>query len=134
VLVTSNVRSYDDMSLFRTAIILSLGIAVLPSDKAQQERLYQQAAGAAHWTVTFCDRNGQTCDNATALWAVFVRKAEFAGKLAYDMAQRYAAGETTAAAPASFERDAATVQPMRGTLTPDDLRPAWRGSATRQGI
>ncbi len=46
------------MSLFKVAMVLSLGIAVMPSDEAQQKRLYQNAAAAAYWTATFCDRNG----------------------------------------------------------------------------
>jgi hypothetical protein len=114
------------MSFLRIAIVLSLGIAVMPADKEQQARLYEQAAGAAHWTATFCDRNATTCDNASLLWATFLKKAEFAGQLVSDVAQRYAAGEEGAQAPASFT--------SHGTLRPEDLEPRWRGPTTRQGI
>jgi hypothetical protein len=108
------------MSLFRIAMVLSLGVAVMPSDKAQQEQLYERAAAAAHWTATYCDRNGATCDTAAKVWDVFLAKAEFAGKLAYDVAMRYTADEAANG----------PVQPVadrtRGTLRPDDLRPNWR--------
>jgi hypothetical protein len=114
------------MSLFKVAIMLSLGVAVMPTDREQQGRLYEQAASAAYWTVTFCDRNVATCDNASAMWAAFLTKAEFAGQLAYDVAQRYAAGEESAFTPASFK--------SQGTLRPEDLRPAYRAEPPRRGI
>jgi hypothetical protein len=121
------------MSLFKIAIVLSLGIAVMPSDQAQQERLYQNAATAAYWTATFCDRNTQTCETASTVWDTFLRKAEFAGKLAYDVAQRYASGEPDGSfSPASFKPGAR--RSTQGTLSPEDFGPNWRGSAKRQGI
>ena len=118
------------MSLFRVAIVLSLGVAVMPSEKAQQEELYARAAAAAHWTMTYCDRNGTQCEMAGQLWDVFLRKAEFAGKMAYDVALQAAATEhdvlDTSAAPIPAK--------ARGTLRADDLRPDWRGETGRSGI
>jgi hypothetical protein len=113
------------MSLFRIAVVLSLGVAVMPSDQQQQEALYERAATAAHWTMTYCDRNGQQCEMAGEFWEAFLRKAEFAGKLAYDVALRSAmkdAGE-------------AEVKPAkaRGTLQPSDLQPNWRGNPDQGG-
>lgn len=121
------------MSLMRTAIVLSLCIAIMPSDRAQQQRLYENAAVAAHWTSTFCDRNPGTCANAAGLWDTFVRKAQFAGALVYDIAVRSAHGPSDAAAPVALDADRGAGV-MRGTLTPDDLGPAWRGTRTHQGI
>ena len=66
------------MPLLRTIIVVGAVIALLPSDRAQQERLQQAAVDAAHWTMTFCERNAKTCDNAGAAWDVFKTKAEFA--------------------------------------------------------
>lgn len=115
------------MSLFRIAIVLSLGVAVMPSERAQQEQLYERAASAAHWTVTYCDRNGTHCEMAGELWDGFLRKAEFAGKMAYDVAIRtttdHAFEATTGPIPAK----------ARGTLRPDDLRPDWRGDTSLDG-
>ncbi|AHB49056.1 hypothetical protein W911_12595 [Hyphomicrobium nitrativorans NL23] len=116
------------MSLFRIAIVLSLGVAVMPSDRAQQEELYTRAASAAHWTMTFCDRNGRTCEVSAGLWDAFLKKAEFAGKLVYDVALHTAGPEDTSlkAIPASSEG--------RGTLSPRDLEPDWRGAPQEHGI
>jgi hypothetical protein len=63
------------MSLFRIAAVLSLGVAVMPSDEEQQDALYERAATAAHWTITYCDRNAQQCEAAGDVWNAFVRKA-----------------------------------------------------------
>lgn len=115
------------MSLFRIAIVLSLGVALMPSDREQQEQLYEKAATAAHWTLTFCDRNVQTCDSAGVVWATFLKKAEFAGRMAYDIAQRAAVE-----GPAVLPGDAA-VSKASGTLKPDDLEPVWRGAADHGG-
>lgn len=127
------------MSLFRIAIVLSCGVALMPSDKEQQQQLYERAASAAYWTATFCDRNEKTCDTADMLWTSFVAKAQFAGRLGYDIAQRYAAGaepqKVSLEAPQSAPKaaDKAPVQnisvevPAAGTLKPEDLAPAWRG-------
>jgi hypothetical protein len=109
------------MSLFRIAVVLSLGVAVMPSDREQQDALYDRAATAAHWTITYCERNGQHCEMAGELWDAFVRKAEFAGKLAYDVALRSTLDNATAGSTAPIPANA------RGTLNPDDLRPTWRG-------
>jgi hypothetical protein len=119
------------MFLFRIAIVLALIIAVMPADKEQQERLYGQVATAAHWTQTFCDRNARTCENAAVMWDAFLRKAEFAGRLVDDLAQRYVTQTPDPYAPAFY---GAPDAPARGTLTFEDLQPKWRGESRRRGI
>jgi len=109
------------MSLFRIAVVLSLGVALMPSDREQQDALYDRAATAAHWTLTYCERNGQQCEMAGSFWDAFLRKAEFAGKLAYDVAVRSASEDAGLLSLAPISAKA------RGTLNPDDLRPGWRG-------
>jgi hypothetical protein len=116
------------MSLFRTAVVLSLGVAVMPSDPAQQAALYERAATTAHWTMTYCDRNGAQCQLAGALWETFLAKAQFAGKLAYDVAIKAANSDVTV--PQGVGPSPASAQ---GTLAPDDLRPAWRAGANLNG-
>jgi hypothetical protein len=115
------------MSLFRIAVVLSLGIAVMPSDQEQQEALYTRAAHAAHWTMTYCDRNGQQCELAGEVWDAFLRKAQFAGKLAYDVAIRTSLEGAQSGPPAPV------LATDRGTLRPDDLRPDWRAEPVRHG-
>jgi hypothetical protein len=113
------------MGLLRIATIIAVGIAVLPSDRDQQQRLYDRAGATAEWVITFCDRNGPTCAKGAELWSQFVAKAEFGAKLAYDTLREQQAGKDPAAersySAASLERDS-------GTLTPQDKRPAWRGN------
>ena len=116
------------MSLFRIAVVLSLGVALMPSDREQQEELYERAATAAHWTMTYCDRNGQQCVMAGELWEAFLRKAEFAGKLAYDVAIRSSVDQVLPDGP-----PAPISAKARGTLSPDDLRPNWRGDKVEEG-
>lgn len=118
------------MPFLRTAIVVGVVIALLPSDRAQQERLQQAVFDAASWTVTFCDRNRKTCENAAAGWEVFKAKAEFAGLVAYDIAMThiFAPGAQLAAPSANVETSAVVT---RGTLTSRDLEPGWRGAPPR---
>lgn len=127
------------MGLLRIATFAAIGIALLPSDRDQQQRLYDRAGATANWVVTFCDRNAAVCAKSSELWSQFVAKAEFGAKLAYEMArERAASGAGTASlslddskgriAPAILERDS-------GTLTPFDKSPDWRGEQTnRNGV
>lgn len=127
------------MGLLRIATFAAIGIALLPSDKEQQQRLYDRAGATANWVVTFCDRNATACAKGSELWSQFVAKAEFGAKLAYDMAREKAASGTGATslslddskgriAPAILERDS-------GTLTPLDKSPDWRGKqSNRNGV
>jgi hypothetical protein len=122
------------MPFMRTAIIVAAVVAILPSDRAQQERLQQAAVDAAHWTMTFCDRNAQTCANTAVAWEMFKAKAEFAAGVAYDVAMTHVLAEhgadTGVETGSTADRPA---EPARGTLTDRDLKPAWRGTAPRQG-
>jgi hypothetical protein len=106
-------------------LLLGVIVAVLPTDEAQQARFYQQVSSAAHWAVTFCDRNGATCTAASEAWAGFVKKAEFGARLAYDIVQKQLASEREA--PVAPAADGPTRPRERGTLAPGDLQPGWRG-------
>lgn len=124
------------MFFFRTTLLLGLGVLVLPTDEASQARLYSSAKTAMNWTTTFCDRNAGTCAQSRELWAVFVKKAEFGAKMAYDLISERNA--QTAAAPAAapvkaMPNQPGVVLPARGTLKPSDLEPAWRGKIARAG-
>ncbi len=131
------------MGLFRTAVIAGVVIALMPTERNQQSRMSDQVAGAAKWAFTYCDRNPATCLQAAEAWAVFVKKAEFAAKLGYDLVQeRMNRGDNAAAAPTAAptppqmasDRDAREPKALeRGTLTPLDLKPGWRGSSGGSG-
>lgn len=122
------------MALVRTALVAAAVIALLPSDRAQQERLQQTAIDAAHWTITFCDRNAKMCENAGVAWDIFKSKAQFAAGVAYDVAMTHVletAGIETASTPERHDPVAAA-EAARGTLTARDLEPGWRGAPQRR--
>ena len=82
------------MFLIRWGFWLAVLVMLLPTDKAQQERLMQQASNATHWTLTFCDRNPATCARAGEVWTVFQAKAQFALAMAGDVLRERIGGET----------------------------------------
>jgi hypothetical protein len=102
------------MSIVRVGILAAIVIAVLPADKEQQAKLYERTVAAVHWTSTFCDRNAETCTQAADAWSSLLRKAQYGAETAYDLAMRYSKGETGV---------------DQGTLTSQDLEPAWRGES-----
>lgn len=109
------------MGILRLGIIAAVGVALLPSDSEQQEILYNRAALAAQWTMTFCTRNAQTCTVASDVWGQFVKKAQFGARLAYDtLAEQMASAEPGAAQAGNNGLET-------GTLKPADLEPGWRG-------
>jgi hypothetical protein len=117
------------MSILKIGILVAVVVAVLPTDREQQAALYDRAASAAHWTATFCDRNGPTCEQAAIVWGGFVEKAKFGAAMAYDLAMKSAGKE---------QQSVSLIEPTvdmtpRGTLRPDDLEPTWRGRS-RSGI
>ncbi len=117
------------MSLLRVGILVALVVAVLPADKEQQSRLYDRAADAVHWTATFCDRNGPTCKQAASLWSAFVAKAQFGAHMAYELAVQYSGRDKGDGYLSPADADSA-----QGTLTPQDLQPAWRGETSNNGV
>jgi hypothetical protein len=113
------------MGLFKWAVIGAFGVALLPSDSEQQEMLYNRAALAAQWTVTFCDRNATTCTQAGELWGQFKKKAQFAAGLAYDVVSEQVGLATVSNAGDGAGQGTSPIQ--TGTLRPGDLEPDWRG-------
>jgi len=126
------------MGLLRSAVVLGAIVALLPSDKAQQARIFETAGNAAHWTLTFCSRNAEACERGGELWTAFRGKAEFAAHIAYDVASQALVNASKdadtpgAAMPAKASLDGSSRSPDHGTLTGRDLEPAWRGK--RQGV
>ena len=147
------------MGLFRIAIVVGAVVALMPSDRNSQAQLYERAAAAAKWPVTFCDRNGELCRQGGEMWGVFVKKAQFAGEMAVQLIQEQATrrgdGELARARhesglpvepaadrrvpplerrqmPVAEHRDVPALERReRGTLSDGDLRPEWRGRDAR---
>lgn len=108
------------MFFIRTTLLVGLGVLVLPTDEAAQARVLGAAKTAMHWTQTFCERNPQTCVQAQQGWGVFVKKAEFAGKMAIDLLN-----ERNAQQPAASPQPTA-VKPSPTALKHADPEPAQR--------
>jgi hypothetical protein len=133
------------MFLIRVTFWLALIVLLLPTDKGTQQRLYTAASETAHRVATFCDRNAQACARGSEYWAVFKQKLDFGAKLAYEIASERLMGKSTpAAAPVTTSPAAdpvstsamppAKVERAKGTLSPADLKPEWRGkAATKSG-
>ena len=132
------------MFFIRVAFWLSLVVMLLPTDERQQARLYGTAVATVERVTTFCDRNAQACATGGELWATFVKKAEFGARIAIDLATSGGRKDEGAVpTPARVEPTGARARPEvrpearpqqpypRGTLTPADLAPAWRGQGQR---
>ncbi len=127
------------MFLIRLAFWIGLAVLLLPTDERQQARLYGTAVSTVDRVTTFCDRNAKVCAGGAEAWATFVKKAEFAARLAVDLASSAATSKSdeplAPMQPASVRPrpEARAEAPPRSTLTPSDLAPVWRGSAQRAG-
>ena len=128
------------MFLIRAAFWIGLVVLLLPTDERQQARLYSAATATVERVTTFCDRNARTCEVGADVWAAFVKKAEFGARMAFELITNRGNG-------GSKDEDGARVEPAsargkvekkplpapRGTLTPADLNPPWRGQPQRTG-
>jgi uncharacterized protein DUF5330 len=124
------------MFLIRVGFWVGLAVLLLPTDERQQARLYSTAVTTVERVTTFCDRNAQACAAGAELWAIFVKKAEFGARMAIDLVSTSGRQDEDAASlrtqPASAKGKPAPA--ARGTLTPADLTPAWRGQVQRTGL
>ncbi|KAB2919594.1 MAG: DUF5330 domain-containing protein [Hyphomicrobiaceae bacterium] len=124
------------MFLIRLAFWVGLIVLLLPTDEHQQARLYGAAVAAVERVTTFCDRNPRTCAAGADVWASFVKKAEFGARMAFDLiSSRGRPDEEARPQPAGARpgMEPRPYPPSRGTLTPADLTPAWRGQTQRTG-
>ena len=124
------------MFLIRVGFWVGLAVLLLPTDERQQARLYSTAVTTVERVTTFCDRNAQACAAGAELWAIFVKKAEFGARMAIDLVSTSGRQDEDATSlrtqPASVKGKPAPA--ARGTLTPADLTPAWRGQVQRTGL
>ncbi len=81
------------MFLFRTALVVGIGVALMPSDPEKQQALVEGAREKTVWVMTYCDREPETCSKAGDMWSGFLAKAEFAGRLAAEVATYQVTGE-----------------------------------------
>lgn len=118
------------MFFIKLAFWLGVAVMLLPTDQQQQARLYTTATTAVERVTTFCDRNARTCEIAAQSWTTFLKKAEFGARLLGDLVG--SGGRRDVDAPQAPARSASTSGDTRGTLSPMDMQPAWRGPSTRR--
>ena len=127
------------MFLFRIVFWLGLAVLLLPTEEHQQARLYETAATSVERIATFCDRNPKTCAAGAELWSTFLRKAEFASRVAVDLISSRGQrpdGMGPSLAPRPAGAVAAEPRPglaPRNTLMREDLGPAGRAPPARAG-
>lgn len=115
------------MFLLRTAFWLSIVVFLIPVDHAAEQQAETvksqpigalEAASAAQATLSdmsgFCSRNPTTCDIGGRVATTFLLKAQTGARLVYDFIDRSLADKAGAAGV------------DHGTLTSNDLAPAWR--------
>ena len=124
------------MFLIRVGFWVGLAVLLLPTDERQQARLYSTAVTTVERVTTFCDRNAQACAAGAELWAIFLKKAEFGARMAIDLVSTSGRQDEDAASPRTQPASAKgkPAPAARGTLTPADLTPAWRGQVQRTGL
>jgi len=119
------------MFVLRLAFWLGVIVLLLPADEQQQARLYGTATSAFERATTFCERNAETCTTASEAWSTFRKKAEFGAKLVRDLANKRQGPDDPMQPARNGGLDGKGSQ--RGTLSPMDLQPAWRGPGSRTG-
>lgn len=117
------------MFLIRSAFWLFLLVMILPSEPAEQARLYQTASHALHQAATFCDRNAAICAEAEAQWVIFRRKLAVGTQMASDLVSERMAASSPKKLPADIGEPA--IAPI-DTLGPADRVTPWGRRARTQ--
>lgn len=126
------------MFLFRIVFWLGLAVLLLPTEEHQQAKLYETATASVERIATFCDRNPKTCAAGAEFWSTFLKKAEFASRVAMDLiSSRGQRSEANAPnltpRPTGATAEPRPASPPRNTLTREELGPAWRAPPPRAG-
>lgn len=123
--------------LLRSAFWLSVILVLLPSGKSQPSSAAPgaveavSAAGAALSDMTgFCNRQPGACLTGAQVAVAFGQRAQAGAKIVYEFLSEKAAPADTGSVKAKITATAAEKRPQH-TLTPVDLKPAWRGPASK---
>src|SRR5262245_23715821 len=125
------------MFLFRIVFWLGLAVLLMPTEEHQQARLYETATASVERIAGFCDRNPKACAAGAEFWSTFLKKAEFASRVAVDLIS--SRGQRADGTPGSVRPTGAVAAEPRPAATPrntlmrEDLGPAWRAPPPRAG-
>lgn len=120
------------MFFIKLAFWLGVVVLLLPADEQQQARLYGTASTAVERVTTFCDRNAKTCAMSAEAWSTFLKKAEFGVRLVGDLLSTSGRQDPDALQPPRQNMSANGKIDSRGTLSPMDMQPTWRGPPGRR--
>lgn len=125
------------MFLFRIVFWLGLAVVLMPTEEHQQARLYETATASVERIATFCDRNPKACAAGAEFWSTFLKKAEFATRVAVDLISQRAQRADGAAAnvrpTGALAPEPRPASAPRNSLPREDLGPAWRAPPARTG-
>jgi hypothetical protein len=123
--------------VLRSAFWLSVVLVLLPTGKSQPSSAAPgaveavSAAGAALSDVTgFCNRQPGACLTSAQAAVAFGQRAQAGAKMVYEFLSEKAAPADTGSVKAKATTTV-TANPSQQTLTLLDLKPAWRGPASK---
>jgi uncharacterized protein DUF5330 len=126
--------------LLRTAFWLSIVLVLLPTGKSQPSSAAPgaveavSAAGTALSDMTgFCDRQPGACLTGAQAAVAYGQRAQAGAKMVYEFLSKKAASADASSPKAVPAKTTTTVtaKPSQHTLTPVDLKPTWRGPASK---
>jgi uncharacterized protein DUF5330 len=126
--------------LLRSAFWLSVVLVLLPTGKSQPSSAAPSAveavsaAGATLSDMTgFCARQPGACGIGAQAAIAFGERAQAGAKMVYEFVREKTASVDTGSVKAVPPKSTMTVtaKPSQHTLTPADLKPAWRGPASK---
>lgn len=90
------------MFLVRSAFWLVVLILLIPTDEAQQKKMYGTAQAAVEDIRSFCDRNPDTCATGQNLFNVLVQKAQYGAQMVQTLVNEHATGASSSQPPANI--------------------------------
>ncbi|CFX31199.1 conserved protein of unknown function [Candidatus Filomicrobium marinum] len=112
----------------RLLLILALIVIFVPRDGIDRERLLERVGEAYDWTSQTCVRDPHLCDQAMSTWDNVYVKGGQALAMMEGAVRRNLAASNLGRMPEDGQLDHYAISSLeRGTLTPSDRLPAWRG-------
>ena len=121
------------MLIIRGAFWLGVAVMLLPTEERNQAKLMSTVVATTERVLTFCDRNAMLCQKSAEYGAIFLKKAEFGGRMLMDIAterarinaepQQAATQREGAPKPARLEPTVAPASPASPNVAPASVSP-----------
>lgn len=133
------------MFIIRTAFWIGVIFLILPSNQESQTKVFNAASAVAKDIATFCDRNGDVCEQGAEYWQHLQNKAETGGKMISGIVNHFRSGEMQPTNALHIEEQGSqggagqpvapiTQSQVQNTLTADDMGVAWQAPQARGAI